>query len=56
MMKEIELFYLNGCPYCRNAERALTELRKEDPRYATVKIRWIEENRERELADSRDYY
>ena len=25
-MKEIELFYLKTCPYCRNAKKAIAEL------------------------------
>jgi len=55
-MKEIELFYLTGCPYCQNARRAVEELTGADSAYATIPIRWIEESREKELADSRDYY
>ena len=55
-MKEIELFYLTNCPYCKNARKAIEELGREDPRYADLPIRWIEESRERELAESRDYY
>ena len=55
-MKEIELFHLTHCPYCVNARRAIEELREEDPAYRELRIRWIEESEERELADSRDYY
>ncbi|MBR1456160.1 MAG: glutaredoxin [Oscillospiraceae bacterium] len=55
-MKEIELFHLTHCPYCVNAGRAIEELKREDPAYAEIRIRWIEESEEPELADSRDYY
>ena len=55
-MKEIEIFYLAGCPYCRNARKAIDELTAENAAYAALPLRWIEESRERELADSRDYY
>ncbi len=55
-MHEIEIFYLTGCPYCKNAKRAVTELLAEEPAYSALAIRWIEENQEKALADSRDYY
>ena len=55
-MKQIELFYLTHCPYCINARRAIEELKSENPAYAEIKIHWIEESEEAELADSRDYY
>ena len=55
-MHEIEIFYLTGCPYCNNARRAMAELLKEEPVYGKLALRWIEENEEPELADSRDYY
>ena len=43
-MKEIELFYLKTCPYCRNAKRAIDELIEENPAYADIQIDWIEES------------
>ena len=55
-MREIEIFYLTGCPYCRNAKRAVAELMQEEPAYGALALRWIEENEEAALADSRDYY
>ena len=55
-MKEITLFYLERCPYCNDARRALVELYGEDSAYSTVRIRWVEERRERELAEQYDYY
>ena len=55
-MKEIEIFYLTGCPYCDKARKAAEELREADDRYAAVPLRWIEERQEKELAESRDYY
>lgn len=55
-MREIEIFYLAGCPYCVNAERAVAELLQEEPAYGALTLKWIEENQEAELADSRDYY
>ena len=55
-MKEIELFYLTSCPYCRNARRAIAELAEENPAYADIRIDWIEESEQPEIADARDYY
>ena len=55
-MKQLEIFYLSRCPYCRNAIKAIEELRGENPAYSDINIRWIEESEEPALADSRDYY
>ena len=55
-MREIEIFYLTGCPYCDHARRAVAELQREDPAYQALSLRWIEENQEPALADSYDYY
>ncbi len=55
-MPEIEIFYLTGCPYCKNARKAVEELLREEPAYGALPLRWIEENEEKALADSRDYY
>ena len=55
-MKEIKLFYLEHCPYCVNARKALDALLKEKPEYREIGIDWVEESRQRALADSYDYY
>ena len=55
-MRELELFYLKNCPYCSKARKAIEELREENPAFAALPIRWIEESEEPELAGSRDYY
>lgn len=55
-MKRITLFYLERCPYCIKARRALDELGKENPAYASVQIKWIEESREPAFANQFDYY
>lgn len=55
-MKDLTIFYLDDCPYCRNAKRALGELMAEDPAYAGTPIRWVEESREPDLAAKFDYY
>ncbi len=55
-MKQILLFYLKDCPYCRFAKEALKELAEEDPAYAGVGVEWIEERERPELAARYDYY
>ena len=55
-MEDIELFYLASCPYCRNAKRAIGELTEENPAYQDIRIDWIEESEQPEIADARDYY
>ena len=55
-MKEIEIFYLTGCPYCNNARRAVEELCAENPACKALTLNWIEEREHPEIADARDYY
>lgn len=55
-MKELILFYLEDCPYCHNARRALKDLEQENPCFATVPIQWVEESRRPDLAEQYDYY
>ena len=55
-MKKLTLFYLETCPYCINAKKALKELGEEKAAYAAAEIEWIEESRQPSLAESYDYY
>ena len=57
-MKEIKLFYLEHCPYCKHARRALEELLSESPAYGEIQVNWIEESKVTadELDGSYDYY
>ncbi len=55
-MKNVLYFYLNGCPYCRNANKAIDTLLAEEPKYADVQIDRVEENAHPEIADRYDYY
>ena len=55
-MKKITLFYLENCPYCHNARKALAELVKENPAYGSIEVDWIEESREPKIAEQYDYY
>ncbi len=53
---ELTIFHMDGCPYCHNARRAVEELLEEKSAYGAVRLDWHEETRERELAESYDYY
>ena len=55
-MKEIKIFYLTNCPYCINARKAVAELCAENPAYRELKLNWIEEREQPEIADKYDYY
>lgn len=55
-MEKLTLFYLEDCPYCHNARKALKELIKDNPEYAQVDVEWIEESRQPEISAQYDYY
>lgn len=55
-MKELIYFYQRFCPYCRQAEQYVKELIKENPAFESIRIRAVEETKEKELADAYDYY
>lgn len=55
-MKELKIFYLESCPYCRKAMDAVQELKRESSDYEKVNIKWIEETIHPEIADNYDYY
>lgn len=55
-MKKITAFYLEGCPYCKQAREALKELVAENENYSRVSLEWIEENQHPEISEKFDYY
>ena len=55
-MRDILMFYLDDCGYCRKAHQAMDELFAEKPAYRELKITKIEESRDPETADRYDYY
>lgn len=54
-MEKVTLFYLDGCPYCRNARKAYEELKAECPNYAKIPIDWINETEHPEIIENYDY-
>ena len=39
-MREIQIFYLTGCPYCDSARQAAAELMAETPAYRALRRPW----------------
>ena len=56
LMKKVLAFRLEGCPYCRQAMKAVQELVSEDAGYASVSVEWVEENEHPEISAKYDYY
>ena len=54
--KKITFFYMNGCPYCRNANIAIEELIQENPEYADIEIERIDEQNPPAGIGGYDYY
>lgn len=54
--KKVLAFYLEGCPYCKQAREALKELMSENEKYSSVNIDWVEENQHPEISNQYDYY
>ena len=55
-MKEVMMFYLESCPYCDMARRALAELYRELPGVELRNIQMVEEDDEPDFAARFDYY
>ena len=55
-MREITMFYFPECPYCARALRWHEELMEQRPELREIPFRLVDENVERALADSFDYY
>ena len=54
--KKVTAFYIEGCPYCRQAKEALKELSSGNAEYSSVPFEWIEENQHPEISEKYDYY
>lgn len=55
-MKELLFFYLPTCPHCKLAIRCLDELRAENPDYAAISVKMVDESRDKAMADAFDYW
>lgn len=54
--EKVLAFYLEGCPYCKQARLALKELTSENEKFASVTFEWVEENQNPEISAKYDYY
>lgn len=55
-MKSLIYFKLKNCPYCKRADKLLSELLEENPEYRKIEIKIVDESSESKLANSYDYY
>lgn len=55
-MKNVKLFYLKQCPFCKKAIRYIEELKAQYAELASVEIDMIEESEQPDVADKFDYY
>ena len=55
-MKNVKLFYLKQCPFCKKAIRYIEELKAQYTELACVDIEMIEESEQADVADKFDYY
>ncbi|HKL73612.1 MAG TPA: thioredoxin family protein [Clostridia bacterium] len=56
MDNNIKLFHLKFCPHCKKAIDLLGILQKENPEYAKIEVQKIDEDENKEFADSYDYH
>lgn len=55
-MKPVTMFITDWCPYCKKAFSWIDELKKENPKYADIEVKVIDEERQPEIAKQFDYY
>jgi len=53
---KLTLFILRDCPFCKRALQYISELREEHPEFKTIELDIIDEQEQKALADSYDYY
>lgn len=55
-MKEVKLFYLRECPFCKKALRYIEQAKTKHSELADIEIEMIEASEQAALADKYDYY
>lgn len=55
-MKNVKLFYLRDCPFCKKAMRYIDELKAAHPEFREIEIEMIEESEQPEVANKYDYH
>lgn len=55
-MKPVIMFITSWCPYCKQAFSFMENLKKENPEYAKIDVKIVDEEKEAEFAKQYDYY
>ena len=55
-MKEVLMMVLEDCPYCRQADAMIAQLREEDEKYRGITVKRVDEEANPALAGTLDYY
>ncbi len=55
-MRELIYFRQSYCPYCKQANNYLDELKKENPKYCRIPINIIDEAKKPRIAKQYDYW
>lgn len=55
-MKPIIMFVTDWCPYCKQALSWMEELKNENPKYADLNIKIVDEENEPDISKEYDYY
>ena len=55
-MKPVTMFITGWCPYCKQANSIIQELKNTNPKYANIEVNVIDEERQPEIAKKYDYY
>ena len=55
-MKPVTMFITSWCPYCKQAYSMMEKLKNDNPEYATIEVKIIDEELHPEIAKQYDYY
>ena len=55
-MKNVTMFMMDSCPYCKKALRWMDALFEEDAKYKAVPLEIIDETKNPDIADKYDYH
>ena len=55
-MKPVLMFITSWCPYCKQANSIMSDLKNTNPEYANIEVKIIDEELQPEIAKQYDYY
>ncbi|MBU3179942.1 glutaredoxin family protein [Clostridium psychrophilum] len=55
-MKPVTMFVTSWCPYCKQAYSMMKKLKNDNPEYAAIEVKIIDEELHPEIAKQYDYY